>query len=112
MKQGIQEFHRKYVLVPADKAANNIVVVCRLNYINTLKQELNGTKAYKETSTDEKTVVNSHSNYLPYKFAVMLRNAKTNFLRCIGYLSSTKDHIKLDSLPTLALALQQNCLNY
>ena len=24
LKQGIQEFHRKYVLVPADKAANNI----------------------------------------------------------------------------------------
>ena len=30
LKQGIQEFHRKYVLVPADKAANNVVVVCRL----------------------------------------------------------------------------------
>ena len=45
LKQGIQEFHRNYVLVPADKAANN--------YINTLKQELNGTKAYKETSIDE-----------------------------------------------------------
>ena len=42
----------------------------------------------------------------------MLRNAKTNFLRCIGYLSFTKDRIKLDPLPTLALALQQNCLNY
>ena len=28
LKQGIQEFHRTYVLVPADKAANNIVVVC------------------------------------------------------------------------------------
>ena len=42
----------------------------------------------------------------------MLRNAKTNFLRCIGYLSFTKDRIKLDSLPTLALALQQNCLNH
>ena len=27
LKQGIQEFHRKYVLAPADKAANNIVVV-------------------------------------------------------------------------------------
>ena len=33
LKQGIQGFHRKYVLVPADKAANNIVVVCRLHYI-------------------------------------------------------------------------------
>ena len=27
LKLGIQEFHRKYVLVPADKAANNVVVV-------------------------------------------------------------------------------------
>ena len=36
LKQGIQEFHRKYVLVPADKAANNVVVVCRLQYILTL----------------------------------------------------------------------------
>ena len=26
LKQGIQEFHRKYVLDPADKAANNSVV--------------------------------------------------------------------------------------
>ena len=39
------------VLVPADKAANNIVVVCRLHYINTLKQELDGTRAYLETNT-------------------------------------------------------------
>lgn len=27
LQRGIQEFHRKYVLVPADKAANNVVVV-------------------------------------------------------------------------------------
>ena len=32
LKQGIQELHRKYVLVPADKAADNVVVVCRLHY--------------------------------------------------------------------------------
>ena len=111
MKQGIQEFHRKYVLVPADKATKNIVVVCRLHYMNTLKQELYGTKAYKETSTDEKTVVYSHSNNMPYKFAVNVKE-RQNFLRYIGYLSFTKDHIQLDSLPTLALALQRNCLNY
>ena len=47
LKQGIQEFHRKYVLVPVDKAANNIVVVYQLQYANTLKQELHGTKAYR-----------------------------------------------------------------
>ena len=62
LKQGIQEFHRKYVLVPADKAANNVVVFCRLHYINTLKQELN-----------EKSVVYSHSNEIPNKFVVDVR---------------------------------------
>ena len=63
---------------PADKAANNIVVVCQLHYINILKQELNGTKAYKETSTDEKTVVNSLSPDLPYKFAVNVKERQDN----------------------------------
>ena len=70
--------------VPADKAANNVVVVCRLHYIYTLKQELNGTKkflsenlidgtkAYEETFTDEKSVVNGHLNELPLQ---VLRNA-------------------------------------
>ena len=57
-------------MVPADKAANNIVVGCRLHYINTLKQELNGTKAYEETSIDEESVVYSHLNEIPNKFAV------------------------------------------
>ena len=70
LKQDIQEFHRKYVLVLAEKAANNIVVVSRLHYFNTLKQELNGAKAYKETSTEEKSVVYSHSNEIPNKFAL------------------------------------------
>ena len=65
LKQCMQEFHRKYVLVPADKAANNVVIVCRLHYINTLKQELYGTKAYEETSIDEKSVVYSHLNEIP-----------------------------------------------
>ena len=73
MKQGTQEFHRKYVLVTAVKAENNVVVVCPLHYINTLKQELNGTMAYEETSTSEKTVGNSHSNKLPYNFAVNVK---------------------------------------
>ena len=57
-------------MVPADNAANNVVVVCQLHYTNNLKQERNGTKTYKETSIDEKSVVYSHSNEIPNKFAV------------------------------------------
>ena len=76
LKQGIQEFHRKYVLVPADKAANNVVVVCRLHYVNTLKQELDGTRAYLETDTDEVSVVNAHLNDLPVKFSVYVNEGQ------------------------------------
>ena len=76
LKQGIQEFHRKYVLVPADKAANNVVVVCRLHYVNTLKQELDGTRAYLETDTDEVSVVNAHLNDLPVKFSVCVNEGQ------------------------------------
>ena len=57
-------------MVPTDKAANNVDVVCRLHYINTLKQELNGAKADEETSIGEKSVVYSHSNEISNKFAV------------------------------------------
>ena len=76
LSQGIQEFHRKYVLVPADKAANNVVVVCRLHYVNTLKQELDGTRAYLETDTDKVSVVNAHLNDLPVKFSVCVNEGQ------------------------------------
>ena len=68
-------------MVPADKAAGNVVVVCRLHYINTLKQELNGTKAYERTSIDEKSVVYSHSNELPNKFAVDVKESQDRLPR-------------------------------
>ena len=68
LNQGIQEFHRKYVLVPADKTVNNVVVVCRLHYINTLKQELDGTRAM--------SFVNAHLNELSVKFSVCVNEGQ------------------------------------
>ena len=61
LTQEVKEFHRKYVLVPADKDANNVIFVWRLHYINILKQELGGTEAYKlQNSADEKSVGFDH----------------------------------------------------
>ena len=36
----LKELQRKYVLVPADKAGNNIIFVCKYYYIHTLMEEL------------------------------------------------------------------------
>ena len=38
-----------------------------------LKQELSGTKAYKETSEEEKSVVNGHCNHLALKVSVCVK---------------------------------------
>ena len=40
LKQGIQEFHRKYVLVPADKAANSVVVFVGYTTLTLLNRNL------------------------------------------------------------------------
>ena len=37
---------------------------------------LNGTKAYEETSIDDKSVVYSHSNEIPDKFAIYVKERK------------------------------------
>ena len=71
LKRGIQDFHMHYVLVPADKAANNVVVVWRLYYINTLKRELVDTYAYKlQPSLRETVVVDGHGCHTALHFVV------------------------------------------
>ena len=106
-------FHRKCVSVPADKVANNEVFVCRLHYVNTLKRELDGTRAYKETDSYDISVVYAHKkkNYL-LSFLFVSMKTKRNFLRCIGCLSFAKDRIRLDLLLILVLVLPLKFLDY
>ena len=40
MKDTLRRMHDNFVLVPADKAANNVIVVCKKYYIETLIKEL------------------------------------------------------------------------
>ena len=62
-----------YALVPADKAANNVVhvVVCRLYYVETFKRELIDPNAYKlQASLHERVVVNGHGCHTALHFGV------------------------------------------
>ena len=36
----LPDLHNKYVFVPADKAPNNIIIICKRNHIETLNKEL------------------------------------------------------------------------
>ena len=70
-KRGIQDFHLNYVLVPADKAANNVVVVLRLDHTNTLKCELVDNNAYRlQPSLSERVVVDGYGCHIALQFGV------------------------------------------
>ena len=40
IKDTLHKLHANYVLVPADKAANNVIIVCKKYYIDTMVKEL------------------------------------------------------------------------
>ena len=89
IKRCIQDFHINYVLVPSDKAVNNVVVVCQLYYINNLKRELVDTNTYKlQPSLSERVIIMVVIQL--YISEAKLKKIKTKFLRCTGYLNYIK----------------------
>ena len=90
------------------------------NQLYSPELQLNNVYAY-DIGAPYWTLIDQFNGFVSYKFTISimtlilkqwLKNAKTNVLQCIGYLSSTKDRIKIGSLQTLALALLQIFLNY
>ena len=58
----------------------------RLYYINTLIQELGSTKTYEQISTDERSIVTTHSIDITAKFAVSIKE-KQDRLPTLYWLS-------------------------
>ena len=66
----LSSLHDKYVIVPADKASNNIVFVCKSYYFECLFKELgihNNTSSnttYKPTSFDKDEILANHRSFM------------------------------------------------
>ena len=61
----LAEMHEKFVVVPADKASNNIVFLCKTRYINCLKEELGmstmtGNPTYNLTAMSKDEILQNH----------------------------------------------------
>ena len=48
----LNKLHENYVLVPADKAANNVIMVCKKYYLDVVLKELESTNTYQEVHSD------------------------------------------------------------
>ena len=66
----LSSLHDKYVIVPADKASNNIVFVCKSYYFECLIKELginsniSSNTTYKPTSFDKDEILANHRSFI------------------------------------------------
>ena len=101
-----------YVLVPADRAATNVVVVWWLYYINTLKRKLVDTYAYKlQPSLSEKVIVDGHGCKTALRFHVKAKGNEEKDPTLYWLPKLHKNHIKQNVLLILVLVRQHNFLN-
>ena len=70
VKDTLHKLHANYVLVPADKAANNVIIVCRKYYIDTLVKELGinnvniNNPTYIPIDDSFETIMKSHNQFI------------------------------------------------
>ena len=72
LKACLSDLHNKYVIVPADKAPNNIIIICERYYIETLIKELGldncsiptGNSIYTSCQMSSEDIVNTHDTFM------------------------------------------------
>ena len=80
------ELQSKYVLVPADKAGNNIIFVCKHYYVHTLMEELginsrrnrNSTYVTQDRTVDD--IIQTHSTTLEDVFDIKLQQKELSLI--------------------------------
>ena len=72
VKACVSDLHNKYVFLPADKATNNIIIICKRYYIETLIKELGldncstptGNSTYTSCQVSSEDIVNTHNTFM------------------------------------------------
>ena len=70
VKDTLHKIHANYVLVPADKAANNVIIVCKKYYIDTLVKKLGinneniNNPTYTSIGDSFETIVKSNNQFI------------------------------------------------
>ena len=72
VKDELAALHDKYVLVPTDKAANNVTFMCKKLYLTLITNEMNST-TFQAVFESEKDIVKKHESFLD-KFGLKLED--------------------------------------
>ena len=107
----MHELQSKYVLVPADKAANNIIVVCKKYYLEVVLKELRTTSTYKHVDRECMDVVAEHLKFMT-KYKIYVDHALGIYHRFIGYQNYINSLMVLGLLLPQISVVQSLCPSY
>lgn len=78
IKNYLASLHEKYVLVPVDKAANNVAVVCKKFYLQVLSNEVKNTPTFTPFNGTPEGIISEHKNVIPNEFNIQVNEDNIN----------------------------------
>ena len=78
--QDLNKIHNRFVIVPVDKASNNIGIVCKFFYIQKLILEINNSGNFQVSPVSKNAIMDNYSSMLRSKYNI------TNTLPSLPYL--------------------------
>ena len=111
----LTDLHDRFVLVPADKASNNIVFVCKAYFYSCLSKELNiggdGTSStYQQTALSKDEILSNHSSVLS-SFGISTKSVDSELPSLYWIPKLHKNPYKQRFIAHLTV-LQRHSLNY
>ena len=85
LKKKMEKLHRKYVFAPADKVANNVIIICKRHYVEDLKGELNSTSTYIPAQLTKDQLLVHHINTLTKSMSKLIKVNCLHFIGCQNY---------------------------
>ena len=117
VKDTLHKLHANYVSVPADKAANNVIIVCKKYYIDTLVKELGisnvniNNSTYIQIDDSFETIVKSHNQFITSVGLEMSEDrSKIEICHtCTGHPSCINHHINIGLYLVPVSVRQKTC---
>ena len=73
VKNYLSELHKRFVIVPVDKAANNFAVICKKYYLDVLHTELNTNSSYEKCIDKTAEIIfDDHAEFLTNNFGIKI----------------------------------------
>ena len=88
-KNFLQHFHEHFVVVPVDKAAKNIGIICKSFYIQILKKEVQDSGNFVTTSETTNSIISRYDNLLKRYNCNVTTNKKLPFIYWIPKFHKT-----------------------